>query len=167
MCAVLLAREPHPAVRASCDCEHVGDDVVQRVEGSRRLVVASLLSAGLVFADGVKALGLQLATKSAVIATKFEVAKELQQKFAQAGIVVNAKYVTADPGIDRGAITGGRPKEARRRATAGKRLQRVYRLAIISKVSRALGKKLVSTGIGPQRTHGAGVFGVAPTIVFG
>ena len=58
------------------------DDVVQRVEGSRRTVVAALVSAGQAFGDGVKGLGLQIASKSSVVSTRFDIAKELQQKFA-------------------------------------------------------------------------------------
>ena len=141
------------------------DDVVQRAEGLRRQVVATLLSAGRTFAEGVEGLGLTLASKSAVVATSFDIAKELQQKFLAMGISVKAKNVTADLGVDRGTVVGGRPKLAKRRKIAASRLQRVYKVARLSKCTKALAKKLLFTGIGPQRTYAAGVFGVAPSVV--
>ena len=75
------------------------DAVVQRAEGFRR-VVATLLSAGQTFAHGVRDLDLQMASKSAVVSTSFDVAKELQQRFLAMGIAVQAKNVTADLGVD-------------------------------------------------------------------
>ena len=141
------------------------DDVVQRSEGLRRQVVATLLSAGATFSRGVDALGLQLASKSAVISTSVDVARELQRRFLAMGISVQAKNVTADLGVDRGTVVGGRPKEAKRRRVAAKRLQRVLRIARFSGRAKALGKNLIFTGIVSQRSYAAGVFGVAPSVV--
>ena len=100
-----------------------------------------------------------------MVATSFDIAKELQQKFLAMGISVKAKNVTADLGVDRGTVVGGRPKLAKRRKMAASRLQRVYKVARLSKCTKALAKKLLFTGIGPQRTYAAGVFGVAPSVV--
>ena len=90
------------------------DDVVQRSEGRRKQVVATLLAAGVAFAKSVTESCLEIARQSALIASNTDIAKEFQQEFAKRNIKITAKHVAADLGIHRGQVPRARPKHAKR-----------------------------------------------------
>ena len=140
------------------------DDVTLRVEGRARRVVGVLKAAGLAFAEGCREAGLVISSKSTIISGDTEVAKQLQQHFADHGFQVKVQEVAADLGIDRGRVGARRPKQSARRAGAGRRLVRLRRFAQGS-VRRRIATKVALMGVLPMGGYSDRVYGTAPSVI--
>ncbi|CAK0871462.1 unnamed protein product [Prorocentrum cordatum] len=140
------------------------DDVTLRVEGRARRAVGVLEAAGLAFAEGCREAGLVISSKSTIISGDNEVAKQLQQHFADHGFQVKVQEVAADLGIDRGRVGARRPKQSARRAGAGRRLVRLRRFAR-SSVRRRIATKVALMGVLPMGGYSDRVYGAAPSVI--
>ena len=142
------------------------DDVVQRAEHTRRVVVDSLVHSGSAFVRGIAALGLRVASKSAVIALDPDIGREIVGRLNAIGIHVAYADTVADLGVDRGCIVGnGRPRRKVRFDAAVRRYGRCQRLAKLSPLARSVAQKLARTGAAPQDEWTDPVHGAAPTVV--
>ena len=94
----IVHHEFHPIVSS----EAWVDDVNQRSQRTREIVVEQTSRAGIMFGKGVEALGLTIADKSRCIANQPGVAEEIVTIVNASGLPVRAADVSPDLGIDRG-----------------------------------------------------------------
>ena len=141
------------------------DDVNQRAEASRAVVIDACVQAGEVFAAGVQDLGLVIADKSRVIATMAGVAEKIAAKLSAKGFPVQAASTCADLGIDRGRkVHVSKPTAYKRLAAAAAKNFKFTGLLRATKRWKSA-KKLFCSGVQPQAAYHAKVHGLPPTRV--
>ena len=139
------------------------DDVNQRAEGPRKVVVRALTDAGASFAAGVTSLDLVIADKSRIIGSELSMSEEIACNLVAAGYPVKAAPSAPDLGVDRGSgIARSKPVSNERFAASLRRTRKGTRLVKAAK-RPAVGKKLFVTGVIPQGAYHAKIFGMAPT----
>ena len=139
------------------------DDVNQRAEGLRDEVLGNLVGAGLMFATLVKHANMVISHKSVIIASDMSLACSVKRKFEAVGIPIRVMCSAADLGIDRGKVTGSKPKHSGRMATAGRRFKRISRIARSCRRLHGVTRKLATMGALPQMTYSMKAFGCPPT----
>ena len=139
------------------------DDVNQRCEATRELVLRYLVAAAIDFAAAVEDLGLTIASKSRTIASSQCLAGEIAQQIRDAGFSIQAADVAPDLGVDRGGSVQRRKPAFRERLKTG--MKRTKKATNLVKVAGRWkdGKQIFQTGILPQAAYGAKIHGMPPT----
>ena len=142
------------------------DDMVQRAEGTRRHVVAALTHGAVHLVRRLRASGLNVATKSVILASEASIAAEVVRSLSDHGICVSSARVAQDLGVDRGAIGGfGRPKQSKRWQEAARGFNRARKIPGSLRRGRATATRLALAGPLAKAEYADGIYGVAPTAV--
>ena len=157
----IVHHEFHPIVSS----EAWVDDVNQRSQRTREMVVEQTSRAGIMFGKGVEALGLTIADKSRCIANQPGVAEEIVMIVNASGLPVRAADVSPDLGIDRGRrVATRKPTHKKRWQAAAAKTLRIVKLARSAKRWR-VGKRLFCASAIPQAGYSSKVYGLPPSRV--
>ena len=103
------------------------DDITQRVEGPKDIIIGKLSSAAITIAGGFAEIGLYQSDKIVAIASDFEIAKAVAKEIQDAGFKCKPAKTAADHGIDRGSRSAIRARKfkgsARRKKSSHQVLQ--------------------------------------------
>ena len=119
------------------------DDVMQAVQSSRESAVSLIKKAAITFAEGCSRDRLKISSKSTVISTDYDAAKEVVNALRSEGIKIKSARTAADLGIDRGS-SRLRPKAAARKASAWSQVRKAAVLARFNTRTRLAARALVT-----------------------
>ena len=162
--ARLFLASPTSVAAAHPDAGTLGihvDDVSQSFsEHSEGVLVHRAVAAGSSFAQAAVKKGLEISSKSVVVASTISVARRIAGSLRGMGFPVRAELRADDLGV---GLAPGR----RASSTLNKRLKlglsRASRAAILRKAAGPVANKLFATGVLPQQSYAHAVSGLAPS----